>query len=210
MRMRKKKHGNERIEACSEFLLGGKEEINKLRAEGNMPLRLEIGCGKGDFAVTFSSRYKDKLFVAMEKFSDVAVCTLEKAKVAECDNLKVYIGDAKNLPELFEKGDICELYLNFSDPWPKSGHAKRRLTYREFLKLYKSIMTDDGVIIFKTDNRPLFDFSLEEFEAEGFKLENITYDLHNSPQNEGNIETEYERNFSAKGFSINRVEAYLK
>ena len=210
MRMRKKKHGNERIAACEEYLLKSREEIENLRSEGKMPLRLEIGSGKGDFCVAFSSTYKDKLFVAMEKISDVAVCLLEKAKKAECDNLRVLIGDAKTLTELFSKGDVCELYLNFSDPWPKAGHAKRRLTHRNFLELYKQVLTDDGVIIFKTDNRGLFDFSLEEFEASGFRLENITYDLHNSEFNEGNIQTEYERNFSAKGFTINRVEAYLK
>ena len=210
MRMRKKKHGNERIAACEEFLLKSKEEIDLLRAEGTMPIRLEIGSGKGDFSVAFSSHKKDKLFVAMEKISDVAVCLLEKAKKAECDNLRVVIGDAKTLTELFEKNDVSELYLNFSDPWPKAGHAKRRLTHRNFLELYKKVLTDDGVIIFKTDNRGLFDFSLEEFEAAGFKLRNITYDLHNSEFNEGNIQTEYERTFSAKGFTINRVEAYLK
>jgi len=210
MRMRKKKHGFERIIACEEYLLKNREEIENLRAEGKMPLRLEIGSGKGDFSVAFSSKYKDKLFVAMEKISDVVVCLLEKAKAAECDNLKVIIGDAKTVTDLFEKNDVCELYLNFSDPWPKAGHAKRRLTHRSFLELYKNVLTDDGVIIFKTDNRGLFDFSLEEFEAAGFRLENITYDLHNSEFNEGNIQTEYERNFSAKGFSINRVEAYVK
>ena len=210
MRMRKKKHGNERIAACEEYLLKNREEIEALRNEGKMPLRLEIGSGKGDFSVGFSSTYKDKLFIAMEKISDVAVCLLEKAKKAECDNLRVIIGDAKTLTELFGKGDVCELYLNFSDPWPKAGHAKRRLTHRNFLELYKQVLTDDGVIIFKTDNRGLFDFSLEEFEAAGFRLEDVTYDLHNSEFNEGNIQTEYERNFSAKGFTINRVKAYLK
>ena len=209
MRMRKKKHGFERIAACEEFLLKNKEDIEKIKEEGRMPIRLEIGSGKGDFSVAFSQRHKDRLFVAMEKISDVAVCLLEKAKAAQCDNLRVIIGDAKTVTELFEKNDVCELYLNFSDPWPKAGHAKRRLTHRNFLELYKNVLTDDGVII-KTDNRGLFDFSLEELEAAGFRLENITYDLHNSPFNEGNIQTEYERNFSAKGFTINRVEAYVK
>ncbi len=210
MRMRKKKHGIERIAACDEFLLKTKEDIEAIKEEGKMPIRLEIGSGKGDFSVAFSERHKDRLFVAMEKISDVAVCLLEKAKAAECDNLRVIIGDAKTVTELFDKNDVCELYLNFSDPWPKAGHAKRRLTHRSFLELYKKVLTDDGVIIFKTDNRGLFDFSLEEFEAAGFRLENVTYDLHNSQFNEGNIQTEYERNFSAKGFTINRVEAYVK
>lgn len=209
MRMRKKKHGEERIAACGEYILSNREDILKLKEKITFPIRLEIGSGKGDFAVGFSSKHKDKHFIAMEKISDVAVCLLEKAKNAGCDNMSVIIGDAKMLPELFEKGEISEIYLNFSDPWPKEGYKKRRLTHRNFLEMYKSLLCDDGAIFFKTDNRILFDFSLEEFAACGFRLENLTYDLHSSEWNADNIETEYERNFSAKGFTINRVEAYL-
>ena len=106
--------------------------------------------------------------------------------------------------------EVNKIYLNFSDPWPKAGHAKRRLTHRNFLAQYRRILKPDGAIFFKTDNRGLFDFSLEEFKECNFRLENLTYDLHNSEWADGNIMTEYERNFSAKGFSINRVEAWCK
>ncbi len=171
---------------------------------------MEIGCGKGSFIVELARRHPDRNYIAVEKISDVILLAMEKAKAAELTNVRFLIGDAGTLTEVFKKGDISRIYLNFSDPWPKAGYAKRRLTHRGFLEKYKSILTDDGEIHFKTDNRALFDFSLEEFEACGFALRNVTNDLHNSPYNEGNIVTEYETNFSAKGFTINRVEAYLK
>ena len=156
-----------------------------------------------------SERYREEPYIAMELISDVALCALEKAKAAQCGNLKILIANAKNLTDYFQKGDVKVLYLNFSDPWPKKGHTKRRLTYRGFLELYKQILTDDGKIYFKTDNAGLFEFSLDEFKEAGFCLSEVTDDLHNSIYNEGNIETEYERNFSAKGFSIHRLVASM-
>ena len=209
MRMRKKKHGAERIAACSDLLFAERAQIEAFFAEKGKPCELEVGCGKGDFAIEASKR-TDLPFIAMERASDVAVVAMEKAKANECDNLHFIVGNAQELmPQLFKKGEIQTLYLNFSDPWPKKGYAKRRLTHRNFLNMYRELIADDGKIVFKTDNVGLFDFSLEEFEAAGFRLEEITRDLHNSEYNEGNIQTEYERNFSAKGFTINRVVAYL-
>ena len=192
MRMRKKKNGAARIEALSHLLIRSPEDIEKLRAEGRLPCRLEIGCGKGDFAVASSERYKDQPYIAAEIVPDVALCAMEKAEAAGCENVKFLIIDAQKLGEYFKKGDVSHIYLNFSDPWPKSKHYKRRLTYRNFLEVYKSILGDDGVICFKTDNVGLFDFSLEEFEAAGFALDKLTRDLHNSEYNADNIETEYE------------------
>ena len=110
--------------------------------------------------------------------------------------------DAENICDVFEKDEIKKIYLNFSDPWPKKGHAKRRLTYRSFLEIYKKILKEDGILKFKTDNAGLFDFSIEEFEAFGAKIIWQTRDLHASEQNEENVMTEYEKNFSDKGFSI--------
>jgi tRNA (guanine-N7-)-methyltransferase len=146
----------------------------------------------------------------MERVSDVILLAAEKIKAEEAKNVKFLIGDAKGLCDIFPESSVRRIYLNFSDPWPKKGYYKRRLTYRGFLEIYKKILANDGEIIFKTDNSDLFEFSLEEFEAAGFKLKELTRDLHNSEYNENNIVTEYEKNFSEKGFKINRVVAYLK
>ena len=134
---------------------------------------------------------------------------MEKCKSREIPNVRFMIGNIAKLWDVFADGSVDRIYLNFSDPWPKAGHYKRRLTYRGFLEQYKRILKPGGAIFFKTDNRGLFDFSLEEFRECGFRLENLTYDLHSSEFAADNIMTEYERNFSAKGFSINRVEAWL-
>ena len=209
MRMRKKKHGAERIAACADLLLQERSEIEAFLAEKGGACELEIGCGKGDFAIEASKRAEIP-FIAMERCSDVAVVAMEKAKDAACDNLHFIVGNAQELlPLLFKKGEIRTLYLNFSDPWPKSGYAKRRLTHRNFLAMYKDLLPEDGKIVFKTDNVALFDFSLEEFAAMGLRMEELTRDLHNSQYNADNIQTEYERNFSAKGFPIHRVVVYM-
>lgn len=212
MRMRKLKHGDERRAACRDIMINSKTDIDTLRSEGKLPCYLEIGCGKGDFILEAAKRNPCKNYIAMEKIGDVAVKAMEKVKAEETpiNNVKFIIGDAEFLPELFTKGDVAGIYLNFSDPWPKVKHAKRRLTYRKFLDIYKSILKDDGFIIFKTDNRGFFDFSVEEFSENGFELKSVVYDLHNSEFNETNIQTEYERNFTAKGFKINQLIAYIK
>ena len=203
MRMRKKRNGAQRIAACDEYIIHDPTEIPQF------PVELEIGCGQGSFILELSKRNSDVNYVAMERVSDVILLAAEKIKSEEAKNVKFIVGDAKNLPEMFPQGSVRRIYLNFSDPWPKKGYYKRRLTYRGFLEIYKNILVPDGEIIFKTDNAALFDFSLEEFEAAGFKLKDLTRDLHNSEYNEGNIVTEYEKNFSEKGFAINRVIAYL-
>ena len=203
MRMRKKKHGAERISACSDYFITDRAEIN------DFPIELEIGCGKGSFISGLSKRFPEKNFIAMERVSDVVLLAAERIKAEEAKNVKFIVGDARNLKEYFPAFSVERLYLNFSDPWPKKGYAKRRLTHRGFLELYKEILVPNGEIVFKTDNIGLFEFSLEEFTAAGFKLKELTYDLHNSEYNADNIVTEYEKNFSAKGFKINRVVAYL-
>lgn len=213
MRVKKKKHGAERLEAC------GKIVIKDLRAEGNTsqqlfgndnPIRIEIGCGKGDFIVDTAAKEPDVNFLALEKVSDVLMLAAEKVKKSELSNIRVCCVDAKELAEIFPEGSIDRIYLNFSDPWPKSRHEKRRLTYRTFLEIYKKILKPDGAVYFKTDNRGLFDFSLEEFKEFGMRLEKLTFDLHNSEYMEGNVMTEYERRFSGMGVSINRVEGYFR
>ena len=146
----------------------------------------------------------------MEKVADVAITAMEKIRELGIGNVAFLLRDAGELNEFFEKCDVERIYLNFSDPWPKGRHYKRRLTYRKYLEIYKSILPDNGEIFFKTDKRDFFDFSLEEFEAAGFKLRNITNDLHKSEFAADNIMTEYEKRFSQLGSKINRVEAYLE
>lgn len=215
MRARKKKHGAERIAACSALLI---EDTAKLKEAPlsffpeERPLHLEIGCGKGSFACGMAAAHPDINLIAMERVADVAVLALEKATRAaneRPDNLRFLIGNAENLTEWFPPHSIDCLYLNFSDPWHKSRHAKRRLTHRDFLARYREVLKKGGVLRFKTDNVNLFDFSLEEFAALGLRTENVTRDLHNSPQSEGNIMTEYEKNFSEKGFPIHAATIYF-
>ena len=170
------------------------------------PVHIEIGCGKGNFACGMAKKYPDVNFIAVERVSDVCCIALEKAKASaderESDNLRFLIGDAKILGENIKPHSLDCVYLNFSDPWPKKGHAKRRLTHRTFLELYKNLLKEDGLLRLKTDNVGLFDFSLEEFEAVGATVIWQTRDLHNSEKNDDNVMTEYEKNFSEKGFSI--------
>ncbi len=213
MRMRKKKHTAERIEACGALNVKNPEEnFGKWKeiCEGRT-LCLEIGCGKGSFVYNMAKKHPDKFFVAMEKVPDVIMLAMEKVKSdGKTDNVCFICGDAEELPKIFEKREIDEIYLNFSDPWPKGRHAKRRLTYRKFLLMYKELLSDSGALYFKTDNRPFFDFSLGEFPAAGYRMSDITFDLHNSEYNSDNVVTEYEATFSAKGFRINRLVARKK
>ena len=209
MRMRKKKHGAERIEACGELRISDPALMKEGFADifkNDAPVHMEIGCGKGNFACGMAKKYPDVNFVAVERVADVCCIALEKAKAAseerERDNLRFLIGDAKILAETVKPHSLDCIYLNFSDPWPKKGHAKRRLTHRSFLEIYKNLLKEDGLLRLKTDNVGLFDFSLEEFEAIGANIIWHTRDLHASDKNADNIMTEYEKNFSDKGFSI--------
>ena len=212
MRMRKKKHGAERIAACEEYLIRDVAPLSKLASDPTAvfptpkPIHMEIGCGKGSFAVGMAAANPDWNFIAMERVSDVACCALEKAKATAADragdNLRFLIGDAMNLGEWVEPHSVSRIYLNFSDPWPKKGYAKRRLTYRGFLELYKQILVEGGELYLKTDNEGLFDFSLEEFEAMGLTILFQSRDFHKTPEAEGNIMTEYETNFSSQGMPI--------
>ncbi|MCI8386848.1 MAG: tRNA (guanosine(46)-N7)-methyltransferase TrmB [Clostridiales bacterium] len=215
MRMRKKKHGAERIDACSDLIIqntsiSGENVAELFKNDTDRPLWLEIGCGKGAFICGLAERYTDVNLIALERIPDVAMLAMEKCKAQGVENVRFMIGDVAKLWDVFADGTIDRIYLNFSDPWPKAGHAKRRLTHRNFLSQYRRILKPDGAIFFKTDNRGLFDFSVEEFKDCGFRLENLTYDLHNSEYAAENIMTEYEKNFSEKGFSINRVEAWCR
>ncbi|MDY3030976.1 MAG: tRNA (guanosine(46)-N7)-methyltransferase TrmB [Clostridia bacterium] len=209
MRMRKKKNCGARMESCAEVWVKEPEK-NKGRwkevfGNGN-PVHIEIGCGKGGFIVGMAKMYPNVNFVAVEKVEDVIVMAMEKAVAEGLENVRFTDMDAERLEEFFEYGEAERIYLNFSDPWKKNKQAKRRLTHKRFLDRYRQVLRPGDKIWFKTDNSKLFEFSLNSFCAEGFKLSNITFDLHNSDF-EGNVMTEYETRFAELGQPIYRLEA---
>ena len=172
------------------------------------PIHIEVGMGKGQFIIEMARRNPEVNYIGIEKYSSFLVRAVEKLEDFEQDNLRLIRMDAENIEEVFDKDEVDRIYLNFSDPWPKDRHAKRRLTSTRFLERYNNILTPEGRVMFKTDNKDLFDFSLEQVEEAGWILENHTYDLHHSEYNEGNVMTEYEEKFSAKGNPICRLVAY--
>ena len=172
------------------------------------PIHIQVGMGKGQFIIEMAKRNPEINYIGIEKYSSVLVRAVEKLEDFEQNNLRLIRMDAENIEEVFDKDEVDRIYLNFSDPWPKDRHAKRRLTSTRFLERYNNILTPEGRVMFKTDNKDLFDFSLEQVEEAGWILENHTYDLHHSEYNEGNVMTEYEEKFSAKGNTICRLVAY--
>jgi len=172
------------------------------------PIHIEVGMGKGQFIIEMAKRNPEINYIGIEKYSSVLVRAVEKLEDFEQNNLRLIRMDAENIEEVFDKDEVDRIYLNFSDPWPKDRHAKRRLTSTRFLERYNNILTPEGRVMFKTDNKDLFDFSLEQVEEAGWILENHTYDLHHSEYNEENVMTEYEEKFSAKGNPICRLVAY--
>lgn len=167
------------------------------------PIHIEIGMGKGKFIHTMAMGHSDINYVGIEKYSSVLLRAIQKMEREELSNLKFLRMDAENIDRVFGPEEVDRIYLNFSDPWPKDRHAKRRLPSREFLARYDRILKKDGHLEFKTDNRELFDFALEELEPAGWKAQVITYDLHkDAVLMEGNVMTEYEEKFSALGNPI--------
>ena len=167
------------------------------------PLHIEIGMGKGKFIHTMAKMHPEINYVGIEKYSSVLLRAIQKMEQKELPNLKFLRMDAEDINTVFGPGEVDRIYLNFSDPWPKDRHAKRRLPSREFLARYDVILKQEGKLEFKTDNRPLFDFAVEELEPAGWKAEIITYNLHgDSDLMEGNVMTEYEEKFSALGNPI--------
>ena len=167
------------------------------------PLYIEIGMGKGKFIHTMAKENPQINFVGIEKYSTVLLRAVQKMEQEELPNLKFLRMDAEEITEVFGNGEVDRIYLNFSDPWPKDRHAKRRLPSREFLARYDKILKKDGVIEFKTDNRALFDFAVEELEPAGWVAKVLTYDLHDDEGlMVGNVMTEYEEKFSSMGNPI--------
>ena len=171
------------------------------------PIHIEVGMGKGQFLMELARRNPQVNYLGIEMYDSVLLRALQRmAEIDELPNLLFMREDARLLPEIFRKGEVEKIYLNFSDPWPKARHAKRRLTSREFLNRYERILVPEGVVEFKTDNRGLFEFSLEEIREAGWRLLACTYDLHNDAKMcEGNVMTEYEEKFSSLGNPIYKL-----
>ena len=171
----------------------------------NQPLHIEIGMGKGKFIIESAKKNPEINYIGVEKFSSVLVRAIPKIEEERLNNLFVIRMDAISLPELFAKDEVDKIYLNFSDPWPKDRHAKRRLTSKEFLALYDAILSPNGLVEFKTDNKCLFEFSLEQIPIANWVILDYTKDLHHSKLKEGNILTEYEEKFSSQGKLIYKL-----
>ena len=172
------------------------------------PLYIEIGMGKGQFIIEMARRNPDKNFIGIEKYSSVLVRALEKCEEDAPENLRFMRMDAEEILEVFDTDEVAGIYLNFSDPWPKDRHAKRRLTSRQFFARYDKVLRKDGHLEFKTDNQDLFTFSLEEIPEAGWRLDASTRDLHHDEVlNAGNVMTEYEEKFSSMGNPICKLIA---
>ena len=228
MRMRKKRNFEARMEACGDLLLakGANGILNMKEAAENyralvdysavfgeerkdLPVALEIGCGKGGFVIALAKRQPDVNFIALEKMSNVILTPLEEVKKQGLENIRFLNIRAECIPCYIPENSLDTIYLNFSTPLPKLGYATQRLTHRNFLEIYKKLLKKGGRIIQKTDDRDFFDFSLEEYQAVGLKLENVTYNLHENGNPAWNIVTEYESKWVERGLPIHRVEAVL-
>jgi len=168
-------------------------------------LHVELGTGKGKFISEMAERHPEINFVGIESQQDVLYYVAKKVQEKKLTNVKLLVFDVNHLLEIFAPGEIDRLYINFCDPWPKVRHAKRRLTHADFLEKYRLVLKRGGEIFFKTDNRLLFDFSLEQITESSLVMDKVTFDLHNSDF-AGNVMTEYETKFSGMGTKINRCE----
>ena len=206
MRMRKKKNLIPRMEKCAAVHVSDGFAMRGKWIESLMPqakeLRVELGCGKGRFTVETARQNPDILFVAIEKVPDAMVIAMERAVSLELTNVFFVVGDAALVPDYFAEDEVDMIYVNFCDPWPPKGQAKRRLTHRGFLTTYRKVLKMGGQIHFKTDNQPLFEFSVLEFPEAGYELSEVTRDLHGDGPN--GVMTDYEAKFYAEGITINR------
>ena len=205
-RLRNIRGAKEAVESSS-FVIQSPEEnkghFKELFIKKENPIHIEIGMGKGRFIIDMARNHPEINYIGIERYDSVLLRALQKLDEEELTNVKFICADAADLENYFEKEEVERIYLNFSDPWPKDRHAKRRLESKEFLARYEKYLEAKGTIEFKTDNVALFDFALSELDAAGYELLEMTRDLHNdSKMNEGNIMTEYEEKFSAKGNPI--------
>ncbi|WP_461812462.1 tRNA (guanosine(46)-N7)-methyltransferase TrmB [Faecalimonas sp.] len=217
MRLRNIPGARETIDANPVAIKNEREYKGKWRElfGNNNPVHIEIGMGKGQFLLALAKQNPDINYIGVERYSSVLLRALEKyesEEFANLDNIRFICMDANDIAEVFAQEEIDKIYLNFSDPWPKARHARRRLTSKEFLNRYEKVLAKIGMIEFKTDNRALFEFSLEQAEeADGWMVKEYTFDLHNDAKmNQGNIMTEYEQKFSSQGNPIHKLIAIRK
>lgn len=209
MRVRNRKGATELLEANPQYVVLDPEQAKGKWHEifGNdHPIHVEVGSGKGAFITGMAKAHPDINYIGIDIQKSVLSYALDKVLKADLPNIKLLWVDGDQLTSYFEKAELDRLYLNFSDPWPKKRHEKRRLTYKTFLDTYQQILPEQGEIHFKTDNRGLFEYSLVSFSSYGMTLKGVWLDLHASDF-EGNVLTEYEEKFSQKGQVIYRVEA---
>lgn len=209
MRLRNKPWAKDTLLAHPEMVIQDAKQWKgrwQERFGNNHPIHIEIGSGKGQFISQMAKANPMINYIGIEIQTSVIVVALEKALAAQVPNLQLLHIDGGSLTEYFAANEVSRIYLNFSDPWPKKRHAKRRLTHAHFLQAYEQVLPADGEIHFKTDNRGLFEYSLASFSQFGMILKQVWLDLHEDPLPD-NVMTEYEEKFSAKGHPIYRVEA---
>lgn len=212
MRLRNKPWAQERIDQHPQYVVPDPETVKgkwQEVFEKKQPLHIEIGSGKGRFVTEMARANPEINYIGIEVYKSVLVDALDQVIEADLPNVKLLNVNANDLEKFFEKNEVDRVYLNFSDPWPKVRHEKRRLTFKSYLKSYENILPVGGEIHFKTDNQGLFEYSLMSFSAYGLLLTYVSLDLHHSDY-EGNIMTEYEQKFSEKGNRIYRCEVKYK
>lgn len=213
MRVKHKKWADPLIAAHPEVMVTEPAKVKghwQERFEKQQPIHLEVGMGKGQFIIGMAKAHPEFNFIGLEIQRTVAAIALKKSLEEDLPNLQLICGDGSDITDFFEPHEIDRMYLNFSDPWPKKRHAKRRLTYHTFLAGYQEILKDQGSIELKTDNMGFFEFSLESMNNYGMHFDGVWLDLHNSDENEHNVETEYEQKFAAKGQPIYKLSAHFE
>lgn len=200
MRLRRTPHTDEKLKQFEDFVTRGKPLVPS--PQSLVPIHVELGTGKGDFITQIAERNPQINFIGLEVEATCVLAAARKVRDKNLRNVRLIVFDVANIVELFAEHEVDRLYINFCDPWPKKRHAKRRLTHTRFLELYKKILKRGGEIFFKTDNRGLFDYSLEQFDLAGLEVRDVTNDLHAAEPSD-NIRTEYENKFSAAGVPIN-------
>ncbi|MBQ6004621.1 MAG: tRNA (guanosine(46)-N7)-methyltransferase TrmB [Selenomonadaceae bacterium] len=200
MRLRKKPHTDEKLQNFADFVTRG--DVEPIQKDSARELHVELGTGKGEFITQIAERYPQINFIGLEVEATCVLAAARKVREKNLSNVRLIVFDVENITEIFSEHEVDRLYINFCDPWPKKRHAKRRLTNEKFLERYKKILKVGGEIYFKTDNRGLFDYSLEQFALTGFEVRDVTFDLHANEPPE-NVRTEYENKFSEQGVPIN-------